>query len=111
MVGDALLYFHGDRYDLDCFVVMPNHVHLMVQFRASTTLSAQTDRWLRYTARKINQRLNRQGPFWQSEPFDHLVRSATQFEYLRRYIRENPNKANLQPGEYLYWTAAGNAES
>jgi hypothetical protein len=46
----------------------------------------------------------RTGPFWQSEPFYHLVRSAEQFEYLQRYIAENPSKANLKPGEFLYWT-------
>ncbi|MEO5711888.1 MAG: hypothetical protein ABIT37_00220 [Luteolibacter sp.] len=29
IVADALLHFHGDRYGLDCFVVMPNHVHVL----------------------------------------------------------------------------------
>ena len=41
IVGDALLYFNGDRYDLDSFVVMPNHVHLITQFRPPTTTSTQ----------------------------------------------------------------------
>jgi putative transposase len=106
IVGDALLYFNGERYDLDSFIVMPNHVHVLVQFRPLVTLSTQTESWLRYTARRINERLGRRGAFWQSEPFDHLVRSGDQFEYLQRYIAGNPQKANLRTGEYLYWSVA-----
>ena len=104
IVRDALRYFDGDRYDLDSLVVMPNHVHLLVQFRTTTTLKAQSESWLRYSARQINLELGQQGPFWRSEPFDHLVRSLEQFEYLQQYIADNPRKANLSVGEYLYWS-------
>jgi len=104
IVGDALRYFDGNRYDLDSFVIMPNHVHLLVQFRPPTTLKAQAQSWLRFSAREINKQLGRSGTFWQSEPFDHLVRSSEQFEYLQRYITDNPKKANLREGEYLYWS-------
>ena len=31
-----------------------------------------------------------------------LVRSASQYDYLRMYIADNPTKARLKPGEYLY---------
>lgn len=107
IVGDALLHFNEIRYDLDSFVVMPNHVHVLVQFRDGYTLKKQSFSWLRYTARKVNERLERSGAFWQAEPFDHLVRSAEQFKYLRRYLFENPQKAHLKMGEYLYWSCAG----
>jgi REP element-mobilizing transposase RayT len=103
IVGDALLHFNGQRYDLDRFVVMPNHVHVLVQFRPPTTCRQQCTSWLRYTARQINQRLKRHNAFWQSEPFDHLLRSIDQFHYLQQYIADNPSKANLRPGEYLFW--------
>ena len=105
IVADALQHFDGRRYDVDSFVVMPNHVHLLVQFRPPTTLRGQTKSWLRFTALEINARLGRTGHFWQSEPFDHLVRSAEQFEYLRRYIEENPAKASLRAGEFIYWSS------
>jgi type I restriction enzyme R subunit len=42
------------------------------------------------------------GKFWQQEPFDHLVRSLEQYEYLRQYIADNAQKARLKTGEYLY---------
>jgi len=103
IVMNSLRHFDGDRYDLDCAVVMPNHVHLLVQFHPPTTCRGQSESWLHYTAAQINKRLGRKRAFWQSEPFDHLVRSADQFEYLRRYIAENGSKANLLETDYLFW--------
>ena len=84
------------------FVVMPNHVHLLASFPTEDAMKSQCDSWLHFTAFQINKRLGRKGKFWQQEPFDHLVRSVEQYEYLRRYIVENPIKAKLSPGEYYY---------
>ena len=103
IVLQALLHFDGDRYDLASAVVMPNHVHVLAQFRAPHSCRLQCRSWLIYTARQINARLGRTGPFWQSEPFDHLVRSEDQFHYLERYIAENGPKAGLAPHEYTWW--------
>jgi REP element-mobilizing transposase RayT len=103
LVGDAILFYEGDKYDLDSFVVMPNHVHAIVQFLAGATLATVSQTWLRFTARSINKVTGESGAFWQSEPFDHLIRSLEQFDYLHRYTAENPQKANLRPGEYRYW--------
>ncbi|MCA9161286.1 MAG: hypothetical protein KDA72_23310, partial [Planctomycetales bacterium] len=58
--------------------------------------------WLHFTATQINRQTGERGHFWQQEPFDHLVRSPEQYEYLRGYIRDNPKKANLREGEYYY---------
>ena len=102
IVADSLLHFDGERYRLGDFVVMPNHVHLLASFPTEDAMKAQCDSWLHYTAFHINKQLGKQGKFWQQEPFDHLVRSVEQYEYLRRYIAENPNKAKLRPGEYYY---------
>jgi len=56
----------------------------------------------KYTATRINRVLGRRGRFWQEESFDHLVRSLEEFKYLRRYIAENPVRAKLRDGEFLY---------
>lgn len=102
-VMNSLRHFDGVRYDLDCAVVMPNHVHLIAQFRQGYTCTEQCVSWLKFTATKINRALKRKGHFWQSEPFDHLVRSVEQFQYLRWYIRNNGPRAKLKPEEYRYW--------
>jgi len=102
IVADSLLHFDGDRYRMGDFVVMPNHVHLMAVFRSPELLKTQCDSWLHFTAVEINRVLKRKGKLWQQEPFDHLVRSAEQYAYVRDYIALNPEKAHLQPGEYYY---------
>ncbi len=102
IVADSLLHFDGQRYRMGDFVVMPNHAHLLAAFGTADAMAAQCDSWLHYTASKINKAIGEKGKFWQQEPFDHLVRSLEQYEYLRRYIAANPQKAGLKPGEYLY---------
>jgi len=107
IVADSLLHFDGQRYRMGDFVVMPNHVHLLAAFLSSEEMRKQFDSWMHYTAFRIHQQIDEKGHFWQYEPFDHLVRSAEQYEYLRGYIADNPTKAKLKDGEYLYRRYAG----
>ena len=102
IVADALLHFDGQRYCLGDFVVMPNHVHLLAVFSSAEAMTEQCDSWLHFSAFRINQAIKEKGKFWQQEPFDHLVRSPEQYEYLRRYIADNPHNASLNAGEYLH---------
>ena len=67
------------RYEIHSFVVMPNHVHLLVTPRVEST------RWLGplkgFAAHEANKMLSLKGqPFWQDESYDHLVRSDVEFE-------------------------------
>jgi putative transposase len=104
IVLDSLRHFDEDRYILTDAVVMPNHVHVLVAFRDEDALLAQCENWKRYTARQIQQTLGRQGQFWQTEQFDHLVRGPDQFERFRQYIAENPKKARLPSGHYRWYS-------
>jgi len=106
IVADSLLYFDGERYELTDFVIMPNHVHLLVTFPDDASMLRQCDSWKHYTATQINRQLKRKGHFWQADGFDHLVRSLEQFDYLRKYIADNPFRSHLQPGEYIHWSKA-----
>jgi putative transposase len=103
IVADSLLFFDGERYEMIDFVVMPNHVHLLVAFPDEVSLLKQCESWKHFTATKINRALNRAGRFWQQDGFDHLVRSQVQFEYLRMYIANNPVRAGLKPGEFVHY--------
>jgi type I restriction enzyme R subunit len=102
IVADALLHFDGQRYRMGDFVVMPNHVHLLAAFATADTMRSQCDSWLHYTAAQINRLIGEKVKFWQQEPFDHLVRNLEQYEYLRRYIADNPRKAGLKLDEYYH---------
>ena len=89
---------HARAYQLDAWVVMPNHFHALVEPCQGTTLGAIVKSWKGGSAREINLLLGRQGTLWQPEPFDHIVRSEAQLEHFRRYIAENPAKARLKSG-------------
>ena len=102
VVADSLLHFDEDRYVLGDFVVIPNHVHLLVCLLGDTEIEAQCTSWKKFTAREINRRSGQKGRFWQEESFDHLVRSPEQFEAIQRYIADNPRKAGLRDGEFYY---------
>jgi putative transposase len=94
------------RYELHAFVVMPNHVHVLV------TPSVPSTKWLGplkgFTAHAANRLLGVTGRhFWQDESYDHLVRDGREFERIRRYIEWNPVKAGLVDAvEKFRWSSA-----
>lgn len=100
-VAESLRHFDAERYHLGDFVVMPNHVHVIVCLLGATEIESQCRSWKRFSAGKINALLGRRGRFWQEESFDHLVRSEAQLAHFERYIAENPGKAKLATGQFL----------
>jgi putative transposase len=89
---------HGESqkrfYELDAWVVMPNHVHLLILPHVSLP---QITHWVKgRTARESNLLLGRAGgPFWQHESYDHWVRNEREFQRIAAYIEENPVSAGL----------------
>ncbi len=100
LVENALRHFDGERYLLDEYVVMPNHVHVLVTPLANHELSDTLHSWKSYTAHEINKALGRSGTVWQKESFDHIIRSPAQMERIRQYIRDNP-KGRAEDGSTL----------
>ena len=105
LVALALHHFDGKRYSLGDFVIMPNHVHVLVTPFEGFHLNQITKSWKGYSARVINQRLNQKGNLWQRESFDHLVRHRRQLERLISYISENPTTAKLCSSEFIHFQA------
>lgn len=95
IVADALKYFEGKRYELDEWIIMPNHVHVLVKPLKDYKLSEITHSWKSYTANEINKANNREGQLWLHESYDHIVRNDRALEALRNYIRQNPIKAGI----------------
>jgi len=95
------------RYTLHAFVVMPNHVHVLVS--PHVPLPRLTKAVKGYTAKRANQMLGLTGsPFWQEERYDRLVRDAAEGDRIRSYIELNPVRAGLvrEAGAYR-WSSAG----
>ncbi len=93
IVEDALKYFDGEKYVLDKYVVMPNHVHVIVIPKNNWSLSKITHSWKSYTANRINEILGKKMRFWMPESFDHIIRSGIQLERIRKYIEDNPKNS------------------
>jgi REP element-mobilizing transposase RayT len=100
MVENALRHFDGDRYLLGSYVIMPNHVHVLVRPAMEHKLPDILQSWKSFTAKEANKLLRQAGEFWQPESFDHIVRNEQQLEKFSRYIQENPVKAGLDESEY-----------
>ncbi|MEX2606047.1 MAG: transposase [Kiritimatiellia bacterium] len=99
-VIDCLLRFHRVRHLLHAGVIMPNHVHLILEPFAGQDLSKLMNGIKGASSRGCNRILRKSGQFWMDESYDHIVRSEAQYDFYRSYIRENPLKAHLKPGEY-----------
>lgn len=104
IVETSLLVFDGNRYRVTDFVIMPNHVHILVSFPDPSDMLRQCENGKRFTARAINAALGRTGRFWQVDGFDRLVRSPEQFLTLRQYIADNPGRAKLRTGEFVHYS-------
>jgi REP element-mobilizing transposase RayT len=93
------------HYILHSWVIMPNHVHLLIT--PSIQVSKITRSLKGATARQANLLLNRTGPFWQDESYDHLVRNPEEFRRIENYIIQNPVRAGLATSpEEFPWSSA-----
>jgi putative DNA methylase len=95
LVQNSLLKFHGKRYRLFAWVVMPNHVHLLMRRFKSYGLSAILHSLKSYTAHEANKMLQRTGQFWNEDYFDRYIRNEEHFYQTVQYIENNPVKARL----------------
>jgi putative transposase len=98
------------RYTLHAFVVMPNHVHMLVSPHVPVPELTKTLK--SFTAKRANQTLGLTGkPFWQEESYDHLARSQREVERIRLYIEHNPVRAGLvrEASDYR-WSSASRTD-
>jgi putative transposase len=107
----AALY-RGERelrqYVLRAFVIMPNHVHVLLE--PSISLARITKGLKGVTGREANEILGRTGKrFWQDESFDHWIRNRSKYDSVRKYIEQNPVAAGLvnNPEDWP-WSSASN---
>src|ERR1039457_4732731 len=92
--------------DLLAWVVMPNHVHVVVK---SIRSLPEIMRWLKAaTANRANSLLGRTGEaFWQREYFDRWIRTEKQLGSVIAYVEDNPVRSGLAacPEEWR-WSSA-----
>lgn len=117
IVREAIHHRSGKVYELHRYVIMPNHVHLVIEplplenaddDATQWTLAAILGSLKRHTARQANRILGRAGAFWQDESYDHWVRDPAEYGRIVEYIDRNPVEAGLCASPQVWpWSAAG----
>lgn len=104
VVAEAIVFRDGLHYDLLCYCIMPNHVHILFRINdehlkdratATSNLTKILQSLKSYTAVECNRVLGRKGQFWQRESYDRVVRNEQELERTIRYIIFNPIAAGL----------------
>jgi REP element-mobilizing transposase RayT len=108
IVREALQHFDGERYRLLAWVVMPNHVHVIIEQTEGHRLGDVVRSWKSFSARAINRREARQGTVWATDYFDRYVRDRVHLATAIGYIEENPVDAGLvaRAEDWLFSSAA-----
>ena len=93
-----------DRYPgvfVDHYVIMPNHVHLILRLDAESgrpmvvpTVGRILQQMKGWVTKQANQ------PVWQSRYYDHVIRDDYDYKIKYQYIDENPENWLLQYDEY-----------
>jgi REP element-mobilizing transposase RayT len=89
------------------FVVMPDHLHWLVQLRTDRSLSVAVNRVKSQSAIRINKQLCRSGAIWQKGFYDRALRRDEDVVGAARYIIANPLRAHIvrNIGDYPHWDA------
>ena len=106
-VEKALFHFDGVRYRLLAWVVMPNHVHVLIETLPGFPLADIIHSWKSYTAKQANKTLERTGTFWMPDYFDRFIRDERHLVAVTDYIEQNPVKVGLvqEAGDWQ-WSSA-----
>ena len=89
---------HSPFLRLDCYVIMPNHLHLIVFVEGAPAGASGTPPPTRANQRipqfvsTLKRFTNREAgaPLWQRGYHDHIIRSQRGYEQIWNYIQGNP---------------------
>lgn len=95
VIQDTLLKWDGKRYRLIAWVIMPNHVHILIQNFGGCLIADIMHSIKSFTSHEANKILGRKGRFWSKEYFDRYIRNGRHFAATVKYIEQNPVKARL----------------
>ena len=105
LMTDTLYHYRGTAYLLHEFVVMPDHIHVLLTPRTSLEKAAQFIKGgFSFRAKK---ELGSNMEVWQKGFSDHRIRDAEDYLEHVTYVRENPVRKHLceRPEDYPYSSA------
>ncbi|WP_242850861.1 REP-associated tyrosine transposase [Clostridium algidicarnis] len=103
LIKDCLNYYEEFSYEIICYCLMTNHVHLIVKTNekeASTFMRRLNSMYAKYFNKKYDYR----GHLYQDRYFSNLIQTKVKLLEISRYIHLNPVRANMVrcPEDYKY---------
>ena len=111
MIATLCKYRDAGEFELYEYVVMPNHIHVLLSIKEQRQLS----RVIQLIKGGFSHSLREKGitfrAVWEQRYHDRRVRDAQEFAEISRYIRQNPVRQHLvdRAEEYPY-SSAGKRE-
>jgi len=88
-------YERQGAFRLHAFVIMPEHVHLLITPAPDVTLERALQLTKGGYSHAFGSEFGRKKEVWQRGFTDHRIRDAADFELHREYIHQNPVKRRL----------------
>jgi putative transposase len=102
---ETLFHYRSEgKFLLHAFIVMPNHIHLLLTVSKGLTLERAVQLIKGGFSHEASKRMGNIGPVWQKSFVDRRVRNLAEFEKFREYIHQNPVRAGMvhSADQYLY---------
>ena len=100
VIAGVIRHFESRQFDLVAYVVMDDHVHVLLTPYPGIRLERIVAGWKSYTAHRLTGEFRRKAPLWQDEYHDRIVRNDIELRRKWDYVRNNPRKR--WPGIDLY---------
>ena len=113
LLTEVLYHYRSEqKFLLHEFVIMPNHLHLLITPIAPTTLEKAIQHIKGGFSFRAKKELGIQGEMWQTSFHDRRVRDLAEYIKFQSYIWNNPVSAGLssQPQEFPFSSASGKFE-
>jgi putative transposase len=88
-------YRTQQKFSLHEFVIMPNHIHLLLSPLNEITVERSVLLIKGGFSFRAGKEVGLRGEIWQRGYVDHRVRDARDYAYDRQYIHQNPIRAGL----------------
>lgn len=98
----ALRHWHGKRYRLLAWCIMPNHVHVICRLFPGRELGGIVKGWKAQLSRSASHVLGHGGQIWQREYYDRLIRKEGELDRAIDYVLTNPIRANLSNWPWVW---------
>ncbi len=108
LVAESIKFFDGKRYFLGAYVIMNDHVHIVLTPNGEWKLEQLIYSLKRFTSTQMVKKFGRKAPVWQREYYDHIIRNEKDWYEKVGYILTNPQRrwGEIQEYKWVYLSGA-----